>query len=300
MTRRQFLAAGLGSAGVIAAMAHRFGESHLGHSKTLDLDARSRDKDGDVIREALQWWADQTAIIICDMWDDHYCLNAVSRLQEMIPQMNQVTRRAREHGVKIIHAPSSTMDFYAGAPQRERMIEAPAITPPVPIGEWCYLDPKSEAALPIDDEEPCDDQVLRERKRFYNRQHPDLEIAEADGISDDGQEIFNYFEQHSIENVVLMGVHTNKCVLGRPFGIRQQVRLGKNVVLARDLTDSMYDPRDEPFVSHEQGTELIIEHIERYWCPTIRGADLAQGAAVSQPASALCGLQSRLVLSIRL
>lgn len=64
-----------------------------------------------------------------------------------------------------------------------------------------------------------------------------------------------------------MGVRTDKCVLGHPFGIRQQVRLDKTVALARDLTDAMYDPRDPPYVSHERGTELVIEHIERYWCP---------------------------------
>jgi hypothetical protein len=42
-------------------------------------------------------------------------------------------------------------------------------------------------------------------------------------------------------------------------------------VLARDLTDAMYDPRQPPYVSHARGTELVIEHIERYWCPSIVG-----------------------------
>ena len=32
------------------------------------------------------------------------------------------------------------------------------------------------------------------------------------------------------------------CVLGRPFGIRQMVHLGKNVALMRDMTDTMYNP----------------------------------------------------------
>jgi hypothetical protein len=71
-----------------------------------------------------------------------------------------------------------------------------------------------------------------------------------------------------------MGVHTNMCVLGRPFGIRQQVRLGMNVALARDLTDAMYDPRQRPHVPHDRGTELVVEHIERYWCPSVLGQDL--------------------------
>lgn len=37
-------------------------------------------------------------------------------------------------------------------------------------------------------------------------------------------------------------VHTNMCVLGRPFGLRQLSRLGKNVALVRDLTDTSAPP----------------------------------------------------------
>ena len=47
-------------------------------------------------------------------------------------------------------------------------------------------------------------------------------------------------------------------------------------MLARDLTDAMYDPRDAPYVSHDEGTQLVIEHVERYWCPTIVGDDLTR------------------------
>ena len=230
------------------------------------------------LEKPVLWKASESAIVICDMWDDHYCNSSVSRLEAMIPEMNRVLQGARELGVAVVHAPSGTMDFYAGTPQRERVQAVPHAEPPVPIAKWCHLDPASEGALPIDDEAPCDDEFPSEPKRAYHRQHPDLAIADEDGISDDGQEIFNYFALNGIANVVLMGVHTNLCVLGRPFGIRQQVRLGKNVVLARDLTDSMYDPRDPPYVSHERGTELVIEHIERYWCPSIVGNDLTVAA----------------------
>jgi peptidase E len=78
-----------------------------------------------------------------------------------------------------------------------------------------------------------------------------------------------------------MGVHTNYCVVARSFGIRQMLKLGKNVVLARDLTDALYDPRQPPFVSHARGTELVIEHIERYLCPSIPSADLTRVVAGS-------------------
>lgn len=31
----------------------------------------------------------------------------------------------------------------------------------------------------------------------------------------------------------------------------------------------MYNPRKAPFVSHFEGTRKIIEHIEKFWCPSI-------------------------------
>jgi len=72
-------------------------------------------------------------------------------------------------------------------------------------------------------------------------------------------------------------VHTNMCVLGRPFGLRQMVKNGKNAVLVRDMTDTMYNPRSAPFVTHFRGTELIIEHIEKFVCPTITSDQLIGG-----------------------
>jgi hypothetical protein len=122
----------------------------------------------------------------------------------------------------------------------------------------------------------CDDPVVGAAVRRFSKQHPALDIIGYDGISDSGEEIYNFCVAEDIRNVVLMGVHTNMCVLGRPFGIRQMVRLGKNVALARDLTDAMYDPRQPPYVSHARGTEMVIEHIEKYWCPSILGEDLTR------------------------
>jgi nicotinamidase-related amidase len=221
------------------------------------------------------WNASNTAIIICDMWDNHYCKSSAQRVDAMVPKMNRVITAARNHGVMIIHAPSSTMKVYADTPYRKRMQQARSFKPPVPIKRWCYLDLKKENQLPIDDSKsPCDDPVVGPRVRKYSRQHAGIKIIGYDGVSDSGPEIYNYIRQEGITNVVIMGVHTNMCVLGRPFGIRQLTELGLNVVLARDLTDAMYDPREFPYVSHTRGTELVVEHIEQFWCPSIHSRDL--------------------------
>ncbi len=64
------------------------------------------------------------------------------------------------------------------------------------------------------------------------------------------------------------------CILKRSFAIRQMTNWGIRCVLVRDLTDTMYDPKDRPFVSHDRGTELVVEHIEKYWGPSVLSSDL--------------------------
>ena len=58
------------------------------------------------------------------------------------------------------------------------------------------------------------------------------------------------------------------------FAIKQMSKWGVRCILIRDLTDAMYNPKSSPRVSHAQGTELIIEHIEKYWAPTTTSLDL--------------------------
>lgn len=229
------------------------------------------------VERMVDWHVAETAIIVCDMWDDHHCKIAAQRVGVLAPRMNRVLTAARDRGVMIIHAPSETMNMYAGTPFRARMEQAKFAKPPVPIERRCDVDPTREPALlPVDRNLDCDDATLGPVVRRHTRQHAAIDIVGFDGVSDDGAEIYNFCEQEGIRNIVVMGVHTNYCVLARSFGIRQMVRLGRNVVLARDLTDALYDPRQPPYVSHARGTELVVEHIERYWCPSILGDDLTR------------------------
>ena len=256
---------------------------------TFEIKWRRREKQGDsfkLIEETTHWKASETAIIICDMWADHPCKLAAMRVDRMAPRMNRVISLARDHGAVIIHAPSSGVKYYEDTPYRQRMKEAAYTKPPVPIQGWCYLNPKFESPLPVVDNVKrgtsnvtgCDDPDPKPHPDSDRHQHPAIKMIGYDGVSHNGQEIFNFLEQEQRKNIVLMGVHTNMCVLGRPFGIRQQKYLGKNVVLCRDLTDGLYDPRDKPHVSHVRGVELIIEHIEKHWCPSILGESLTRVA----------------------
>ena len=255
----------------------------------LHLTLRSRVNAGDgakekysVVEKQVAWDPKKTAIIICDMWDDHWCKSAARRVAELAKPMNEVVKTARAKGVFIIHSPSSVVNVYKDTPPRKRAQTAPSATPPVPLSTaerwgttWCWPDPSREGDLPIDDSDMgCDYAVKCTIRDAWTRQISAIEIADADAITDQGQETYNLLAARGIDNVILMGVHLNMCVLGRPFGIRQMVNVGKSVALVRDLTDTMYNPEKKPKVSHFDGTDLVIEHVEKFWCPSFTSTDL--------------------------
>jgi nicotinamidase-related amidase len=207
--------------------------------------------------------AAETALVICDLWDNHWSRGAAERVNAMVAYFNDVVCAARERGVLIVHAPSETLAFYAGTPARQRALSAPAVELPANLG---HADPP----LPIDDSDGGSDTGETDEHIAWSRQHPAIQIdQQRDVITDNGREVYNVLRQRGIRQVLLCGVHTNMCVLNRSFAIKQMVRWGVPVTLIRDLTDTMYNPALRPYVSHAEGTRLVIEYIEKFWCATI-------------------------------
>ncbi|HEY7212555.1 MAG TPA: isochorismatase [Bryobacteraceae bacterium] len=254
MRRAWLLAAGFASVFVGSAEEHR-------------LDLRSR---VELFRGSDQWSEvhveyafnpAQSALIVCDMWDRHWCTGANRRVAALVKKLEPVLEMARSKGIIIVHAPSETMSYYANMPQRERMLALPSFSPPE---ERNITSPP----LPIDDSDGGCDTAGETEHRAWTCQHPGLKIAPEDYISDSGREIYNLLRSRGITTVFYTGVHTNMCILNRTFAIKQMTKWGVRCILLRDLTDAMYDPQDAPHVSHERGTELVVEYIEKYWTPT--------------------------------
>lgn len=272
--------------GRTAIAATLFSLQALAGEGALQLNLRSRPRTAGnfaVAEKQANWQPDRTALVICDMWDDHWCKSAARRVAEMAGPLNATVKAARARGVFIIHAPSTCTAYYENTPQRQRAQSAKFSPTPVPLvtterwgTAWCWTDPKHEAVLPIDDSDMgCDCQPAKcEIRPPWKRQISAIEIVGGDAITDHGQETWNLLAERGIDNVILCGVHLNMCVLGRPFAIRQMVRLGKNVALMRDMTDTMYNPERPPGVSHFEGTDLMIEHVEKYWCPSFTSSDI--------------------------
>lgn len=279
---------------VLGSALAESGEFSLTLQRRVDTgDAPTEPRETRVVRTPARWKAAETAVIVCDMWDLHHCLNAVRRVREMAPRMDAFLRRARSEGALIIHAPSSCMKPYEDHPGRARAKAAPrAAQLPKDIGEWCSRIPAEEKGrYPIDQSDGGEDDDPQEHAAWaahlkglglnpgapWTRQTDLLTIQPEDAISDSGVEIWNLLEQRGIRQVLLLGVHVNMCVSGRPFGLRQMARNGRAVALVRDLTDSMYNPARWPHVDHFKGTALYVEHVEKFIAPTITSDQVLGG-----------------------
>jgi putative heme-binding domain-containing protein len=247
------------------------------NARTIEPVLRDRVRVGEgdrfeVRERRVSWKTNETAIIICDMWDDHHCKGAAARVAEMAPAMNKAIAAARDLGVTIIHAPSECMKFYKDHPARKRAIATPkAADLPADMANSCSrIDSEPAGAYPIDQSDGgCDCGPTCPTGTPWTRQIASIQIHDNDYISDSGAEIWNVFRKLGIKNVIIMGVHTNMCVVGRSFGLRNMARHGMNVALVRDLTDTMYNSRRRPYVSHFRGTDLVVSYIEKYISPSI-------------------------------
>ena len=262
-------------------------------AETLKLTLRNSN---DSIHEwkDVEWNTDEVAVIICDMWDSHHSVTAVRRVNEFAPRLNQVIKSLRKSGVTIIHSPSDCMPSYKDHDARKRALATPvASNLPKGISSWCHRIPEEEkASYPIDQSDGGEDEDEFENYQWaeslksegrnpgtpWLRQTPALEILDKDYIAAEGDVVWNILKDNKIKHVILSGVHTNMCVLGRPFGLRQMIRFGMDTVLMRDGTDVMYNPKKWPYVSHFTGLDLVIRHIEENVCSTVTTDQIIGGA----------------------
>src|SRR5437667_3240106 len=140
MRRRSFLGILPGALAVAAAQAPETAAATRPRVPgTLNIRTRRREHE-----RVMRWEVAQTAIIICDMWDTHTCSLSAQRVAALAPRMNQVISASRGLGVMIIHAPSDTMKYYEGTPQRLRMQRAHVASASTPILTRCPRDSTEE------------------------------------------------------------------------------------------------------------------------------------------------------------
>jgi nicotinamidase-related amidase len=226
----------------------------------------------EIREEGIQCPASETAFIIVDMWDRHWSDGASRRCASLAEKINETALRARAKGSLIVHAPSDTMDFYRGTEGRERFLESKTVAPvcePVPVKDY---------PLPIDDSDGGSDSVDQypPDTRVWKRQTEKIAIDHSRDLicGDEGEQLHSFLASRGIKLLIYMGVHTNMCILNRSFGIKNMLGKGWKTLLVRDLTDAMYNPERAPYVSHGEGTALVVSYIEKFYCPTINSVQI--------------------------
>ena len=178
------------------------------------------------------------------------------------------------------------MEFYRGTAARQRAVDAPHQSAP-PKFDWNWPDTSREPLVPSlilpwgdwandPDRCACDPALpscISASPLPPVRQIDRIEVRSEDAVTDVGQEVFNLLEERGIQDVLVLGVHANICVLSRDFGIRQLVYLGKRPILCRDLTDSFHRHPD----GHAVGNRIVVDHIERYWAAVVSSDKLVGG-----------------------
>lgn len=219
------------------------------------------------ISQTLSWDLEKTACVVIDMWDQHWCKGATKRVGELIPPMNKFLNFLRDGGLKMVaFCPTSVADSEAhkdsSARKRAKQYSNEKVDFPtestIPDIQ-SVIDPY---AVQCDCEPKC------ARGKPWTRQNANLVIdAEKDMIFDEKEYyIFHAFEELGIKNLFFLGVHANMCMIYRRFGMKNFNSLKKyNIVLLRDLTDSMTPREEKPYADHFDGLDTTTGFIETYF-----------------------------------
>jgi len=215
----------------------------------------------------------RTAMIICDMWSNHYCKSFRERCAPLATRINAFADEVRRRGGRVLHCPSEVVDtYYDTFPQRVAMRAYPDVTPPDLPGVAEYGTPLKTLA-PAGG---CIDLPACERHARCVKQHDNIVMHPDDLITDVGQEVYNFIRAEQIDRVLMTGVALNMCVLARPFGIIALMQRGVQVHVVQDLVDVFYSPLDPPYVTLEQARWLMLGYIAEKWCPIVNSTNAVQ------------------------
>ncbi len=226
----------------------------------------------------------KAAIVVVDMWDQHWCKTYTARVSNLVPRMNQTLEAARKLGIPIVFAPSDVVGFYAEYPQRKAMQTVPSYPlpepntfepPPQPVGrDRCECGP----------DQPCPAGV-----RVWTRQHKDLVLAENDVVIDcnNAREMLNFCRHNGIDTLIYMGVASNMCVLNRECGMVNMKRYGLKTLFVSDLVEAItangIDPASREIdrnFTPAKGSAVIQRYIEQHIAPSFESRQLLAAAGV--------------------
>ena len=165
----------------------------------------------------------RTAVVVCDMWDDHWCKKAVGAVRrageggrtgpEGVPREGHDDHPLPVRHDGVLQGPPGTQADAGGEEGQSRRSRRTCRT------RRCRSTTRTAAATTRN--RPSSSRRGRASTR------PSRSTRTKDYITDSGSEVYSLMAEKGIDTLIVMGVHTNMCVLNRTFAIKQMVKWGE-------------------------------------------------------------------------
>ena len=208
--------------------------------------------------------AEQTALVIVDVWDNRHIKSWFERAEAVTKNVIvPVIETARKAGITVIHAPSP--ETYEIAPQAFNVYQGNT-TPPAELkftwppqdfrqrtGQYAiYRGPRLQ---------PPGVQHQTERIPAYPGPSPNIKIDDSDFAILNRWQLHDLCEERKILHLLYVGFATNWCILGRDYGIRTMSQANRyNTILIRDATLGIEFPDT---LEKAWATELAVREAEQ-------------------------------------
>ena len=203
---------------------------------------------------------DKCAVVVVGMWDSHACLVAQEQLNTLAPRVRVFLEFANRVAMHVMWGTSSMPELLV--PE----MRAPIVTcPRAPLEDHGTCFPP----YPLRDEDTWTVAPSLTFARSKVGLHPAVRGAIVAGnhmsVKLD-KEIANYVLTHEIGAVFYVGAHLNKCIVDRPYGLRNTLRW---------IPDRCFVIGDLVVAEHKDpvwGTEMMLDYIAKHFCPVVASA----------------------------
>ena len=218
--------------------------------KSIDLDVRyyhltrkayKDEKDFELRTLRLTYPIDQIALIMVDVWSDHYVKTHLDRGRDItLNSINPVADAFRSVGATVVHAPSpDCAKRYDGWTQFAGDEEVHGRSP-APKDDWPPEDFRAKKgeyekwARPKDPPDQKFDDIIKNRSII-----PEAAPKEGDHVVVTGAQLHRLLKHKQILHLFYAGFAANMCVPFRDYGMRAMKNRGYDIALIRDCTTAI-------------------------------------------------------------
>jgi nicotinamidase-related amidase len=260
------------------------------NTELITLPLRTRDVEDKVRIDEVKVRGSELAIIVMDMWDNHWDPNWVAHAGARAEPINRFLHRARAAGAVIIHSPTNLIAGYGGpvyqnTKQRLAAARVPQSAIPPDNGFKATSAPPWGTTRRVDGKNGCMDGTLSSAPNLLSNQCIGIDIEAGDYITGEWgtlPEAWNILQKHGTKYLLYVGGATNMCLLMKPIGLRHMKARGVKTVLVRNLAIAWSDPyhwyhRDEKLPEQWgytalKGDAFVADWVERDMAPAVTSA----------------------------